>query len=114
MFSNQRKSHRFSDKSISVILDYNDGKLITGISINISNDGICVILDKSPIVGKELDLILEFNFNNELVKEKTKAKVMWTSDIGNDEFLTGLSYVDDTNLKEYLEYLEYLKEKEEE
>lgn len=114
MFSNQRKAYRFSDKSISVILDYNDGKLIKGISLNVSMDGICVILDDTPIMGKEVDLILEFDFNNQKVKEITKAKVMWTSDIGNDEFLTGLNYLDTTNLQEYIKYLDYLNEKEEE
>lgn len=114
MFSNQRKAYRFSDKSIAVILDYNNGLFINGISLNVSMEGICVILDNAPIVGKEVDCIVEFNFNNEKIKEKTKVKVMWTSDIGNEEFLTGLNYLDIANLQEYIKYLDFLKKKSEE
>lgn len=108
---NNRLTTRFQDKTIKIIFNF-ENKTIEGMSINVSSKGICVLLPVKIEVNFVATFQLNFNFEGNLVKEEVVSKVIWVIDLGNNEILVGLAYLDTSKLDKYNSYLNFLYKKE--
>ncbi len=103
---NNRIGLRINERNIKINIILNDEKICEGQSINISFQGICGVFQRDFVETAKVGLDME-------LKEKflcrAKATVIWSTDLGNDEFLIGFKFeAEDCDLKKYLAYVNEL------
>jgi len=87
----ERRRHRRVklEFPVSVIVG-GSGKVIEGISANLSAGGMAVVMDGFIPLGKKL--IISFELQNNLIFEKVTAKILRTQD-AEDRFIYGLEFL---------------------
>ncbi len=111
MDKNKRIARRFQDKTVTVIFNFGN-KTVEGQSINISQEGICILLPVNLEINFVINCKLDFVFEGKKVQEEVVSKIVWGTDLGNNEFLAGITYLDTSKLDKYNLYLDFLSKKE--